>query len=225
MKKLITVIMVFIFICLNSISSKAIVNQDIFNEIINISNAEIIEVGVETTFNGDEDVCIYYEKLKEVIAKLGYSKDKINANKENNYIEFNIENIYGTIEKIKFEEGIIKITLNQKTNDNNLEFLKSITKLTFLEEKHVNQYLHVKSSFNNQNCNLLNNKIVNFLDKSGATDFDTVPLKNGYSTICNTKRYEEKVSFQRKFDFQFAIMNYKKENYLIIGTPEITVAF
>ena len=63
------------------------------------------------------------------------------------------------------------------------------------------------------------------LDKSGATDINTVNLNNGYSTICNTHKYNVKNIANGSFDFQVAKMNNNSESEIIIGIPEITVAF
>ncbi|WP_061996151.1 hypothetical protein [Clostridium sp. ATCC 25772] len=225
LKKFIAIFMIFILVCLNSINSKAIDKKDIIGEVLNIAKAEIIEVGVETIFNEEKDINSYCEELKKSISYYGYDKEKIIVKNHNDYIEVKIDNLNVIIEKIDYKDNMIKMTVSQKTKYNNLDFLKNLTKTTFKNEKHINQYLYVKSSFDDENCNLLNKHIVDFLDKNGATDLETVPLENGFSTICNTKMYNSKEIFRKKIDFQFAIMKYSRENYLIIGTPEITVAF
>ncbi|WP_010293784.1 hypothetical protein [Clostridium senegalense] len=104
LKKLISLFMIFILVCLNSISSKAIEKRDIIGEVLNISKAEIIEVGVETIFKEKKDINSYCEELKKSISFYGYDKEKVIVKNYNNYIEVKIDNLNVIIEKL-----IIKI--------------------------------------------------------------------------------------------------------------------
>ncbi|MGG7165237.1 hypothetical protein [Clostridium ihumii] len=223
MRKIITFGIILFIVLINTFQFKESVaseNLDIYKEILKISSAKIEEVGIESTFINDESLQSCYNNLKKAFQFNNPINNEKIVSSTTDYLQFDIDNINGNIQRI--DANKIKISINQKTDKNNTELLKSILRNAFNDN--TSQYLYIKSKINDD-YHEINDKILKFLDKSGATDINTVNLNNGYSTICNTHKYNVKNIANGSFDFQVAIMNYNSESEIIIGIPEITVAF
>lgn len=208
---------------INNIEIQATSNVDIFNKIISLTNSNIEKVCVETIYSLEEEFDNYYEKIN---CQLNFNSNNMSnyIDYKNNYIEFKIDNIKGILENIDYNKRLIKLTLIEDSKENTINNLKKLTE-NILGKNYINQYSYIKTKLLDKNIKNLNNEIKKYLKDYKAENFNTIKLDNGYSTVCNTKLYKSKTIGDTCYDFQFAVMKYNSGNYLIMGTPEITLAF
>ncbi|WP_291579323.1 hypothetical protein [Clostridium sp. UBA6640] len=220
-------IMAIVIINFNIFLSQAKERVDVFNEVLSITNSKIVEASITTTFKSNKDYDYYYKNLLLLLREYTTSMEEKTIYDNSNYREFKFDNIYGYIEKVCYkDETLITINLVEKTNENKLEDLKGVLDKILLEHAYnVQYYLQIKSMLEENDLETVNCSIINALENRKTTGLSTVNLNNGYSTICNTKNYIAKRVNDELIDFQFAVVRYSSGNYLIMGTPEITLTF
>lgn len=220
-------IMAIVIINFNIFLSHAKERVDVFDEVLSITNSKIAEASITTTFKPNKDYDYYYKNLLLLLREYTTSMEEKTIYDNSNYREFKFDNIYGYIEKVFYkDETLITINLVEKTNENKLEDLKGVLDKILLEHAYnVQYYLQIKSMLEEKDLETVNCSIINALENRKTTGLNTVNLNNGYSTICNTKNYIAKRVNDELIDFQFAVVRYSSGNYLIMGTPEITLTF
>lgn len=226
-RTVIFLIVTIVIINFNIFLSQAKERTDVFNEILSITDSNIVEVSITTTFKANKNYDYYYENLLLLLREYTTSIEEKTIYDNSNYREFKFDKIYGYIEKTCYkDETLITINLVEKTNENKLEDLKGVLDKVLSEHAYnVQYYRQVKSMLEEKNLQTINYSIINALKNKKAIGLNTVKLNNGYSTICNTKNYVAKRVNDELIDFQFAVVRYSSGNYLIMGTPEITLAF
>ncbi|MFD3158246.1 YwmB family TATA-box binding protein [Haloimpatiens sp. FM7330] len=200
---------------------------DLFNDILEKCNAEVIEYGVRTSFetrkNGKEFCNFLLNKLEI----------KCNIKKiENNKIyrlEFCNNKINGYIQNLKEDKkNIITINIIKKDKKNNLDKIKckisnaiNCVKL----EKNNTYFTYLKSKINNKNLKSVKNSINTLLKSRNVQNINTIKINNGYSTVAYTGKYDICKVNNDFIDFNYAVSAYSSGSYLIIGTPQIIINY
>lgn len=202
-------------------------NNDLFDQIMNECNAKTVEYGVNISFENCDDL----EKTCNQI----FNSFKFNANKKtvidkNSYcIEFKNEVIDGYIKGSKNDgNNIVFINIIKKDKFNNLNELKNSIENTISKVKEKSNYkcfTFLKAKLPDDNIELTNNNIINLLKSNNVSKMQTIKIKDGYSTVAYTGRYDICKVANDFFDFNYAVCRYDLYSYLIIGTPEIIIDY
>ncbi|KGO12287.1 YwmB family TATA-box binding protein [Clostridium botulinum] len=208
--------------------SKAKDKDDLFFEIVDETNSNIIEVGSNVTFSTklqDEEIA------KEICSYLGLDKDfnKNSINKNGNYnIYFYDEEVSGNISIKEYnDENIVMVDFKSFTLNKSFINLKNNLK-SYLNLKNKKDYIfeYLKAENDSKNLKKLNDDIILILNKNSARNIETIKLDNGYSTTAYTKRYTPIKVCGKKIDFNYAVCKYNSEKtYLILGTPQINLTY
>ncbi|ABS34285.1 YwmB family TATA-box binding protein [Clostridium botulinum] len=208
--------------------SKAKDKDDLFFEIVDETNSNIIEVGSNVTFSTklqNEEIA------KEICSYLGLDKDfnKNSINKNGNYnIYFYDEEVSGNISiKECNDENIVMVDFKSFTLNKSFINLKNNLK-SYLNLKNKKDYVfeYLKAENDSKNLKKLNDDIILILNKSNARNIEAIKLDNGYSTTAYTKRYTPIKVCGKKIDFNYAVCKYNSEKtYLILGTPQINLTY
>jgi hypothetical protein len=227
-RKILVLILVTIAILLNQKISYAYKNTDLFEKMIKTSQGEIIENGVRTRFksnrNGQELTQYFINKINSN----HQTKAKSYINKENYYIDFEEESIKGiiTIASSK-RKSIVTIDIIQKCNNNELDRIKNKVKLISapVSDSKESYYEYLRAKLPNRNLKSINNELISILRENGAVNISSIELNNGFSNCAYTRKYTSKVNNGKLMDLNFALSSYTSGKYLIIGTPEIIIAY
>ncbi|MFU0824856.1 hypothetical protein [Clostridium sp.] len=227
-KKILTLILVTIAILLNQKISYAYKNINLFEKMIEASQGEIIENGIRTRFKSNRNG---QELAKYFINKINSSyntKAKSYINKENYYIDFEEESIKGTITiTCSKRKNIVTIDIIQKCNNNELDIIKNKVKLISapVSDGDESYYEYLRAKLPNKNLKSVNKELISILKKNGAVNISSIELNNGFSNCAYTGKYTPKVNNGKLMDLNFALSSYTSGKYLIIGTPEIIIAY
>lgn len=199
---------------------------DLFNGVLNLTQAAVAEYGIKATFTveeGGENYCLnLFKKLNLAVKTINIAKDS------NMYcLEFNNEYLDGYIESMSYENyNIITINILRKSQYTGFSQLKELIEKSVREkQKDIKYFQYVKAKISSSNLSKVNNNIIAFLKDNDATNVDTIDLGSGYSTVAYTKRYPSIVDDGKKIDFNYAVCGYSSGNYLIIGTPVIITSY
>ncbi|MDP4143431.1 MAG: YwmB family TATA-box binding protein [Bacillota bacterium] len=196
-------------------------NMGLFGEIIKSSrNKDLSDQTEISLINEAKNLKNNNDKLRTI--------NKITIDSNGVYCrEFNKGQIYGYIESVKSNnEYIIYIYIQIEDSKDNLAMLKSQVEKASNNNKFdmvVNQY--VKAKLQDNDIAKVNKTILNIINKSGATNVNTVSFNNGYSTVAYTKRYNAILDNNKKIDFNFAVCKYPSGSYIVIGIPVISITY
>ncbi|GAA0121294.1 YwmB family TATA-box binding protein [Clostridium faecium] len=226
-KKIFFLIMTIVIINFNIFLFQAKEKEDVFKKVLSSTDSNIVEISITTTFKARENYDYYYDNLLRLLREYTTSIEKELIYDNSNYREFKFDKVYGYIEKIIYKgETLMTINLVEKTNENKLEDLKGVLDRLLLEyDSDAKYFQQIKAVLGEKNLQQINYSITDTLISMGIKGLNTVKLNNGYSSLCNTKTYTAKKINGQLIDFQFAVVRYSSGNYLIMGTPEITLAF
>jgi len=232
---LLCIVLSLIILQVNVGLSNAQVRVNLFDEILLQTKSKTVEYGLKTSFKTKEDskeICNY------LIQDLGLNSKEIKLNSsenENSYcIEFLGKNVEGYIEALKYKnENDITINISKISNENGLVPLKNKVGVSIGNRgENVKYFQYLKAKIENNNTNFkiqniysVNDEIAKILKSHGSKNIETVSLNNGLSTIAYTKKYDEIVINNKLIDFNYAVCNYSSGRYIIIGTPQIIVAY
>jgi len=208
--------------------SKAKNKDELFFEIADKTNSNIVEVGSKVTFSTKLQ---NEEFAKEIYSYLDLSKDfnKSLYDQNGNYnIYFYNNEISGNINIKEYNnENIVMIDFKSSTLNKRFIDLKS-TLRSYLNLNNKKDYIfeYLKAENNSKNLKKINNDIKSILNKNGAKNIETIKLDHGYSTTAYTKRYTPINVCGKKIDFNYAVSKYNSEKtYLILGTPQIDLTY
>ncbi|WP_434297186.1 YwmB family TATA-box binding protein [Clostridium sporogenes] len=208
--------------------SKAKDKDELFFEIVDKTDSNIVEVGSNVTFSTKSQ----NEKIaKEICSYLRLDKDfnKKSLNKNGNYnIYFYNKEMSGNISIKQYnDENIVMIDFKSSTLNKSFINLKNNLK-SYLSIKNKKDYIfqYLKAENNSKNLKKLNDDINLILNKNDAKNIETIKIDNGYSTTAYTKRYTPIKVCGKKIDFNYAVCKYNSEKtYLILGTPQINLTY
>jgi len=232
---LLCIVLSIIILQVNVGLSNAQEQVNLFDEILIQSKSKVVEYGLKTCFKTGEDskeICNY------LIQSLGFNSKEIKLNSsenKNSYcIEFLGKNVEGYIEALKYKnENDITINISKISSENGLVSLKSkVDSSIGYRGKNIKYFQYLKAKIGEgstnvgiENINSVNDGVVKVLKAHGTKNIETVSLNNGLSTIAYTKKYDEIVINNKLIDFNYAVCNYSSGRYIIIGTPEIIIAY
>lgn len=194
-----------------------------FDEIISRTGSEVIEYGITTCFETEDEG-------KNVCSKM---LQDMQFDDGRDVSVFEIDNVYriefqkgmdtGYIESIKDDKkSIIKIHIVESSKTNNIDELKivieNVVKKKYPQAKY---FKYIKCKIPDCNTDKLNKSLVKLLKEHGASNVYTVPIDKGFSTIAYTGIYEPINNNRKLMDFNFAICRYSSGTYIVMGTPEI----
>jgi hypothetical protein len=196
---------------------------DLFEEIINKTESNVIEYGVSASFiTGD----IEQGTLEDTLKVMGYynpSTMSISIKDNVHSIDFNKGDISGYIQSVKQGDGTyITLDIKEKSTINNINMLKNNIENSISKKyKNVKYFLRLKSKLKQSDLTEVNNQIKTILKNTGAKSIDTIEINNGFSTVAYTKKYQAVKNNGSLIDFNYAVTSYNSGNYIIIGTPII----
>lgn len=228
-KKISFICLTIILVLSNYRVSYANKKVDVFENVLDYTESEIIEYGVEEKFQSKNRNTYIEELINLISANLSDYSTKVKDTEEIYSIEFSSSDGSGFINIIPYENrflyhiSILKYDNEIKINDLEKQ-LKEFTSNSDIEN--AKYYFYAKAKLDkNTVLDSYNNKVVNLLKTFGASDIKTISINNGFSTTANTRQYSSKKDNGRVIDFNFAICSYSSGNYLIMGTPEITKTY
>jgi len=240
-KKSITLLCIVLSIIILRVNVKFINAQEgvnLFDEILFVSKSKAVEYGLKTSFMTDENPKEICNKLIESLELNNKGIKLVRTEDEDSYnIEFSGINIEGYIEGLKYnnealkndEKNNITINISKKMNENGLEALKNkVMNSIEGQGKDIKCFEYLKAKIDNSSSlavDDINDAIIKNLKSHGAKNIDTVSINNGLSTIAYTKKYDEELIGNKLIDLNYAICNYSSGRYIIIGTPEIIIAY
>jgi len=202
-------------------------SSNLFDDILKRTNSNTIEYGITakfTTYENREDICS--DILKNLDFDKGWNTNVL-KNKEAYCVEFGENSVKGYIETMHYENhSIVTINIVKKDNKNSLGELKNKLQQC-LSHKNitVEYFMYLKAKMPNDNIDFTNAEILKLLKEYGASNINTIPLQNGYSTTAYTKKYDSMESNGEKIDFNYAVCKYSSGSYIIIGTPELIITY
>lgn len=225
-KKHILGIVILFMIAFSNISVKG---NDIklFDDIIELNNGSIEEVGVRATFNigdyGKEAMKKVFDELSiKDVESVEFSKDH-----GNDILKFRGENVSGSIENLKEEKGsTIVLNITEKTSINNIEEIKdNIRKSITSSNKNIKYSYYIKSKLSTSDVADTNKKILNYLTDIGSTNLDSIEINNGFSTVGFTKHFDSIDNGGKLIDFNYAVVTYSSGTYMLLGTPILMIPY
>lgn len=225
--KILVLIITVIAILLNYNVPYACKDIDLFQEMINKSEGQIVESGVRTRFistmNGQE--------LQDyILKKISGQNTKVKSymTKGNYYIDIKSSDITGNISITKADSGSsVTIDILKKSSKNELENIKNSIEFVIKPINHDKcmYYEYVKAKLPDKDLASLNKELAWMLKSHGATNINSVELNNGFSSTACTGRFHRKMNNGKLMDLNYALNNYTSGKYIIIGTPEIIIAY
>lgn len=217
--KKVSIFIFIIFALLVSNNKVTFANKyDVYEEILSLSNASVIESGIKVRFTTlEENMDIVY-KIKNKLETIDESIN-ISIDNERKYIEFNGEILYGFID-YSSKEGAITVQIIEKSKDISIESLKAMV-MNIINNKiqNMESYEYIKASLpNDVNLQNLNIDIEKKLSTNDCKNIDSIELTNGYSSLIN-------LNTERENQINYALCSYTSGKYLIIGTPEIIIPY
>lgn len=200
---------------------------DLFKDILEKTHSYPEECGgmlVFTTDNcGEKTVEDIFIKLNEYY-KLN---KKVCKNDEIYSLDFNSSYIEGYVQSVKYEDcNVVTINIIQKSNVCQLKNIKTIlNKCIPRKIKKYKYFQYVKARVENGNAEILNEQIKGILTYWHTYNIKTVTLQNGYTSTAYTGRYDSAENGGEKVDFNYAVMKYSKDTYIIMGTPQIMAVY
>lgn len=220
--KITMIIIIFLGILyLNSYFPQAKENTNLFNDIINCAEGNVVEYGLKTSFETKDDG----EKTCLSILKDLDNKFDIQVSKENNIYSVDFENdvTNGYIESVaEGKHNTITINISKKDSANNLLQLKNRVE-AIIEKRNVNHkyFEYVKAKISDSDLLGVNSKVTDLLKNNNCKNIQTISINNGYSTTAYTRQFENKLFEYGNSDLNYAVCKYTSGNYIIIGTPII----
>lgn len=199
----------------------------LFDDIIELTEGDIMEVGIRFTFNIDENE---KEVLDKILSKLNVEdikKVEKTTDHGNNSLNFNSEKVNGTITNIK--EGTnssIVLSIIEKSKYNNVQELKNnIFESLNISSKNPKYSYHIKAKIPSNDISSINDKLISFLKDNGNTNIDSIKINNGFSTVAYTNLFEPIKNGNKRIDFSYAVVSYTSGNYLFLGTPILMIPY
>ncbi|MDP4177284.1 MAG: YwmB family TATA-box binding protein [Bacillota bacterium] len=209
----------------NKCCDESVYESDLFNDMINCSEGNVVEYGLKTSFDTKNDG---EEISKFILNELNEKFDIQELKSSSLYsVEFKNDDINGYIESTR-EGNYNKVTINiiKKDTNNDLTQLRSSMN-TILGKKqiHSKYFEYIKAKVNNNDLSDVNNKVINLLKIKKMKNIQTVMINNGFSTTLYTQKLQNKIYAGGLCDLNFALCKYTSGNYIIIGTPIITETY
>lgn len=206
-------------------------NTDIFKVLINDMNGKIEQFNVTAEFySNNDDKSMYIDLLDRINFDFGQVNYKITENDSVITIDFTNEKYDGKIELYKIQEKL-KGKVSIIENGSNLEY----SNLEKLKVKISNALSYIDNSIEYSQCikvkvskgtiDEYKDLVLDTLSVSESQNINTVKIYNGYSILADTGLYKKKNIFGTDIDFQCALVDYSSGCYLIMGSPEITLAY
>lgn len=225
---------VIILILIFGIKINAETQEDIFSQILKSTNSKIIEVGLNTTYQTN---CCGKNQCIEWLKKMNLYKFNSNKNDEGKVsnklikddgteycLEFKQNNIEGYIESYKeLKSYKISISIVVKTNDGKLN-LNQKKVVDSINNEHI-CYKYVKAKSRIDNINVLNNQVRQVLIKNSAENLECIKVNKSFSTTAFIKKLDYILDNNKKVSLNCAACKYSDGNYIIIGTPIISIAY
>lgn len=225
-KSHILAISILILLVFSNISAKG-KDIKIFEDIIQLNNGSIEEVGVRASFSIDDYGKEAMEKIFTELNIKDIETFEFTKDHGNDYLNFSGKNVSGTIENIKEETGsLIILNIIEKTSTNNMEVIKeNISKSMKNINKNIQYSYYIKSKIASIDISDTNRKILNYLKDIGSTNLDSIEISNGYSTVGYTKYFDAIDNGGEPIDFNYAVVTYPSGTYILLGTPIIMVSY
>lgn len=209
----------------NKFCDESVYESDLFNDMINCSQGNVVEYGLKVTFDTKDDG----EEISKFILNELNEKFDIHESKSSSLysIEFKNDVINGYIESTK-GGNYNKITINmikKDTNNDLVQFRSSMNTILGKKQIQGKYYEYIKAKVNNSDLASVNNKIINSLKMKKMKNIQTVMINNGFSTTLYTQKLQNKIYAGNLYDLNFALCKYTSGNYIIIGTPIITETY
>ena len=152
---------------------------------------------------------------------------KVYKNAEIYSLDFNNRYVEGYVQSVKYENyNVVTINIIQRSNMYEFKNIKNtLNKCIPKKIKKYRYFQYVKARVENGNTEVLNEQIKEILTYCHACDIKTVTLQGGYTNTAYTGRYNSVENGGEKIDFNYAVMKYGRDTYIIIGTPQIMVTY
>lgn len=207
--------------------STSLEKVDLFRDILDRTHSYPTECGgmlvFTTTSYGEKTANKIFMKLNEYykLNKNVYKNDQMYS------VDFNNDYVEGYIQSVKYEDyNIVTVNIIQKSNVYELKNIKNnLNKCIPKEVKKYKYFQYVKAKVENGKVETLNKQIKEILEYRHACNIKTVTLQEGYTNTAYTHRYESIQSNGDLIDFNYAVMKYDMDTYIIMGTPQIMAAY
>lgn len=223
---IVVVVMIIIWGYKFPMYSEANEKIDMFSEIINETQSQVVEYGLKGSFSTQESgekVC------NAIFNNLNYNKSvKVNIEKSNNnyYIDFSSPSIEGYIQSIGSDnDNIITLSIKEYSGENNLTNLNSKVKSAIEYNNEIVFFRYIKAKAINCNLEGLNKQVVGILKSFDTNKISITKINNGLSVTANTHQYNELNVGGEFIDFNYALCNYSTGNYIILATPIIPITY
>ncbi len=206
-------------------------NTDIFSVLINDMEGKIEQCNVSAEFySNDNDKNIYMDLLDRINFDFGKVNYEITENDRVITIDFTNEKYDGKIEFYHMQEKLMgKISIIERGSDleySNLEKLKvKISNALSYIDNSIEYSQCIKVKVSKGTVDEYKELILDTLSVSKSQNINTAKIYNGYSILADTGLYNKKNIFGTDIDFQCALVDYSSGCYLIMGSPEITLAY
>jgi hypothetical protein len=225
-KVFIIIVLIMSFVFPNNKAYFAQRNIDLFNEIIENTDSQILEYGVRVSLGINEDG---EEYCLDILRKLQVGNANINVVKQEKIycVEFSNKELKGYIESSSYDNhNVVIMNITQINSENKLSELKDKIKSALGEtDKEAKYFQYLKAKVNNNDKFKVNEDIKNILKEYKAVNIDTVKIENGYSTVAYTKKYSAMKNNGKWMDFNYAVCSYDSGDYIILGTPIIITTY
>lgn len=227
-KKIIILNVIILVFTYSIFNAKSIDNE--FSSIIGNLDCEIKEYSVVGQFTTD---IFSKDKLDNIIKLLECNLGKLDykiVRKDNLlYLNFFNNTFSGDLE-VYPDNKSYTVKLSCYLKEDNLNYLK-IDKLKvkissilsqFDNKIDYSQCIKVKLKETSEECK---ENILDRLKENKLTCINTVKIYNGYSIVANLGSSNDRNIYGTNIDLQCAIVDYSSGCYLIMGSPEITLAY
>ncbi|ADL52737.1 YwmB family TATA-box binding protein [Clostridium cellulovorans] len=189
----------------------------IFSDYIDPKVCKYKECGVKATF----EITTTFDKFLESFIE----KDFIINSKSDTEIKFSNEDINGLL-NVDRDRITIEVITEKKSISS--RYMKELLQRKIgLKGINMKVYEYYKFKLQDENLELLKNKLIEELQRKKAKNIEAEILDGGnvYSVIADTGSFEKLTIGNKNIDINIAIAMYKSGNYIIIGTPIIPVSY
>lgn len=202
-------------------------NIQLFDDIIELTQGHIEEVGVRLTFSTEVQGKVAIEKVFSELNIEDIDNVESSTDHGNYSLSFSGKKVSGSIVNIKDAAGSsIVLNIIEKSVYNNVEEIKaSLLKSLNLSGENIEYSYHIKAKVPSNDMKSINETMLNFLKGRGSSNLESIDISNGYSTVAYTRNFQPISSSGKLIDLNYAVVNYSTGTYILLGTPIIMIPY
>ena len=142
-------------------------------------------------------------------------------------VQFEKGNIYGFIESKKTTNNTqMSIFIRKISNTYDIENLYDKLEAS-INKDNVKQscFKYIKLKSNEKEINTIQDNVTRTIKRQGAINIATVTTNNGFSSVALTNQFSPIKDGGENIDFNYAVLHETGNNYIILGTPLIDIAY